>query len=67
VVNLSTGNVRAGDNTGVVPLKGSGAVYIHPDDAKCRITMVFSKTKAVVSKGGVCESMSWIDVSPDGT
>ena len=64
VFDAANGDVRNGGVTGQVAVEKGVATYTDPNQADCKLTMTFSKTKAVVSQSGNCGF--GLNVSVDG-
>lgn len=54
VFDAANGDVRTGGLTGDVAVAQGVAAYADPNQADCKLTITFSKTKAVVSQSGNC-------------
>lgn len=47
-------NLNSGEASGEIRLNRGVAVYTDPGDAECKITMVFRKTKVLITQSGSC-------------
>jgi uncharacterized protein len=64
VFDAAKGDVRTGGVTGQVAVEQGVAIYTDPNQADCKLTMTFSKTKAIVAQSGNCGF--GLNVSVDG-